>query len=97
MKEDELRKHLICNLCHKKIGETGLPLFWIVKVERWGIKLDEVQRISSLQTFLGNAKLGSIMGTDPDVAVPMMEEIELTVCEDCCIKNVCIAQLAELK
>ncbi len=37
MKERELREHATCSLCRQKIGHTGLPLFWVVRIERFGI------------------------------------------------------------
>lgn len=48
MKEKELRKHAICAMCGKKIGHTGLPLFWTVKVERWAVNMGAVRRQGGL-------------------------------------------------
>jgi hypothetical protein len=37
LKESELRKHAVCSLCKKKILANGLPFFWRVKIERFGL------------------------------------------------------------
>ena len=38
MKEAELRRYATCSLCGQKIGHTGLPLFWTVTIERFGVE-----------------------------------------------------------
>ena len=44
MKETELRKHATCFLCKEKIGHTGLPLFWRVKIERFALNIEAMKR-----------------------------------------------------
>ena len=34
MKERELRERCTCAMCGKKIGATGLPMFWPVEIKR---------------------------------------------------------------
>lgn len=87
MKEAELRKHLTCDLCNRKITATGLPLFWRVKVERFGIDAQAVQRQHGLAMHLGSPVLASIMGTDPDMAKPVMDPVTLTLCEGCALDD----------
>jgi len=83
MKENELRKHAQCSICKKGIGHTGLPLFWTVKIERIGIKMDAVRRQDGLAMMLGgNSILAQAMGADEDMT-QTMESVELTVCETC--------------
>jgi hypothetical protein len=95
MKERELRQHLICSLCGRKIGESGLPLFSIVTIVRMGIDMKAVERATGLQTFLGSPVLGMVMGPDEDMAKEMSRS-ELTVCENCnVIATMSIAALAE--
>lgn len=97
MKENELRKHAVCSICKKKIGHTGLPLFWTVKIERFGIKMDVVNRQDGLTAFLGgNAFLAQVMGTDEEMTQPVMDLVELTVCETCAMEDHAIAVLAEM-
>lgn len=83
MKEAELRNHTHCNLCHRKIGECGIPLFWRVTVERFGVDLQAVQRQDGLGQFLGSTAISGAMGPDEDMAKPMMDPVTLTVCETC--------------
>lgn len=44
MKERELRAHAVCSLCRKKIGDSGMPLFYRLTVERFGVKVDAARR-----------------------------------------------------
>lgn len=95
MNEDELRKHATCDLCKKRIGHTGLPLFWRVRIERFGIDLAAVKRQDGLGAFLGNSQLARVMGDDPVMAKPAMEAKTLTLCETCaCERGLPIAAMA---
>ncbi len=87
MNERELRQHATCSLCNKPIGRTGLPLFWRVKIERFGIDMRAVQRQTGLAMMLGNAALAGVMGPDEDMATPVMEPVTLTVCEECALEE----------
>ena len=96
MKEQELREFAICAICGEKIGHTGLPLFWRVRIRRYGMKLDAVQRQQGLTMFLGgHAELAAVMGPNEDMA-EQISEIEITVCESCATeKRLPVAALAE--
>ena len=96
MKERELRQHATCSLCRQKIGHTGLPLFWTVRIERFGVDLAAAQRQHGLGLMLGGP-LAMVMGPDEDLATPMMEPLTLTVCERCaCERDLPVAALAEV-
>lgn len=82
MKESELRKHATCTVCRKRIGHTGVPLFWRVTVERFGIDANAARRQQGLGLMLG-AELAMIMGPDEDMAQPMFPPAVATLCEDC--------------
>jgi len=84
VKEAELRKHTTCDLCHQPIGTAGIPLFWRVTFERFGLQLDAIRRQDGLTALLGgNAFLAQHMGTDESLATPIMEPNTITVCERC--------------
>ena len=97
MKRAELLQHAQCSLCHKPIGNSGLPLFWRVKIERFGVDLRAVQRQDALGVLVGNQALGAIMGPDQDMATPMQEHpTVVTVCETCSTaKDMPVAAMAE--
>lgn len=95
MKETELRKHATCSLCGSKVMAGGLPLFWRVTVERFGIDIQAATRQQGLTMTLGHAGLAAVMGPDEDMAKPMMDAVTLTVCEACCTAPTCVAALAE--
>ncbi len=95
MKEAELREVSTCSLCNKKIGASGMPFFWRVRVERYGLKMDALSRQQGLGMMLGgHGLLAQVMGPDEDIA-EKISSIEITVCEDCSTKHTCVAMLAE--
>jgi hypothetical protein len=97
VKEKELREHAICSVCHKPIGHAGLPCFWTLKIERHGILMGAVRRQDGLTALLGgSAILSQVMGPDEEMTQPLMDPLELTVCENCATgKAVYVAALAE--
>lgn len=96
MKEKELRECATCAVCGKKIGKTGMPMFWRVRIERHGIDGNAMRRQIGLEMMLGSVAIAQAMGPDEDMTTPLMEPVTFTVCEDCCTKQVCVAELAEL-
>lgn len=95
MKEAELRECTTCALCGQLIGVSGLPLFWRVTVERYGIDMHAVRRQDGLAAFMGSSHLAAVMGPDEDVARPMMEPVKLTLCEPCGMAETRVAVLSE--
>lgn len=96
MKRVELLRSARCNLCHRGIGHTKLPLFWRLRIERFGVDLRAAQRQDALGTFLGSQVLGAVMGPDEDLAKPVMDPVTVTVCEDCALdKRLPVAVMAE--
>jgi len=95
MKEAELRRHSTCCVCRKPIGHTGLPLFWRVTIERFGVDLKAVRRQDGLGALLGSSTLAAAMGTDADMAIPIGDAAVATVCETCAMTDVCVAELEE--
>ena len=98
MKEKELREAANCALCKKPIGHTGIPLFWRVRFQRYGVKIDAVKRQQGLTMMLGgHGLLAQVMGPDEDMAEKMFEN-EITVCETCATEEQWpVAALAEEK
>ncbi len=95
MKEQELRKIATCAMCGKRIGHVGVPVFWRVRIKRYGLKGDAIRRQSGLETFFdGYVALAQVMGSNEDMA-EVISSVEVTVCEDCCTKQTCVAVLAE--
>ena len=97
MKEDQLRQHTVCSVCGSKVfqGSMGLPLFWIVKVERWGLDGEACNRQQGLGMLLGGrGDLARVMGPDEDLARQVTAE-DLTVCEQCAMKPRSLFELAE--
>ncbi len=95
MKENALREIVDCGICLKPSGFTGIPLFWRITIERFGVDMAAVQRQDGLAQMLGSSQLANIMGTDADMTKPMMDPVKVTICEDCIMKPAIIAVLAE--
>ena len=84
MREKELREVADCALCGKPFGHSGMPLFWRVTVERYGVNAGAIQRQTGLTALLdGHAHLAMVMGADEEMATPFGEPIKVTVCEPC--------------
>lgn len=96
MKERDLREAAKCAACEKPFGHTGLPLFWRVTVERYGLDALAVQRQSGLEMMLGgHVALAQAMGLNEDMAKPMMEPVVITLCEKCALqKSVAVGLVA---
>ena len=87
MKEKELREAAECAICHKKILHTRLPLFWRVRIRRFGVLVDAVKRQAGLEMMMdGHVALAQIMGPNQDMA-KQMSSIEITVCEKCALEK----------
>lgn len=83
LKEKELRDAADCAACGKKVGESGLPFFYRVTIERHGVLLRNVQRQDGLAAFLGSTQLANVMGADEDMTMVVMEPKTVSVCEPC--------------
>lgn len=96
MKEKELREIAKCVMCGKGVGHTGLPLFWRIRIERYGLNMDAIQRQQGLTMSLGgHAVLAAVMGPQEDMAKKILSK-EITLCEECATeKQTVIAVLAE--
>lgn len=87
MKADELRKHSTCMLCRNRILAPGLPLFWRVTLERFGVNMAAVRRHDGLAAMLGSQALAGVMGGAEEVATPVVEPAVLTICERCALNS----------
>jgi ribosomal protein L34E len=97
MKRDELMKHAKCTHCGKGVGHTGLPLFWKVTMERFGVDMRAAQRQDGLGVAMGSHALAAVMGPDEDLAKPMQDKPHVaTLCETCVMHPIMVAALAEI-
>lgn len=63
MREDELRAHATCEICRKKLGQTGMPIFWRLKIERHGLLQAPLLRQQGLGMQIGG-RLAAVMGPE---------------------------------
>ena len=87
MKEAELRKHANCSRCKKKIGESGYPVFAVLRQKNYIINVAAVQRQTGLGLMPGHLAVGAglamHMGPDEDLAIEVPEAVDLTLCALC--------------
>lgn len=95
MKERELREAADCRVCGRKIGEAGLPLFYRIRAQLFGLDAAAVQRKQGLGMMIGGA-LAMVMGPDDDLAKEIGEAETFTVCFDCGTKETEVARLHEI-
>lgn len=93
MKEGDLQP---CGVCNKGLMHTGLPLFWKVSIERYGIDAAAVHRQVGLGMMLGSGRLATVMGPDEDMATRIGDTVDILMCEDCVLQNYPIAAIAEM-
>ncbi len=94
MKESELREVAKCVICGKGIMHSGLPLFYRVRIVRYGLKMNAIKRQQGMAEMLdGHALLAEIMGPNEDMAEQILSK-EITVCETCSVKQTSVAELA---
>lgn len=100
MRVRELREAAKCAFCGKGFMESGLPLFYRVRIQRFGVDMGAVRRQSGLEQMLGGAAaLAQVMGPNEEMAKPL-HTVEFTVCETCSLDfdrgSMPIAAMAEL-
>lgn len=84
---DELKRVAKCDLCGKGVMHTRLPFFYRLRIERFGIKMDAVQRQHGLELVTGHAAIAAVLGPNEEAAVPVMDVLEVTVCEACAMEQ----------
>lgn len=85
MKERELRHHAQCDSCGKKILSKGIPLFYVVTVERYAVDMKALQRQAGVEMMLNNnVPLAQVMGPNEDLAERISGPVKLTICEGDC-------------
>lgn len=87
LREQQVREAAICGLCEKPFGSTGLPLFWRVRMVRYGVDMGAVRAQDGLAAMLGgHAGLAQVIGPDR-VMARALENVEITVCETCAMER----------
>lgn len=95
MKERELREAANCGVCNKKIGESNLPMFMRVRVQRHALKVEAIRRQQGLGMMLGgNGLLASVMGPNEEMT-EVFHECEITVCDLCTVEHPLLMRVLE--
>lgn len=83
LNEKQLREVCKCSSCGKGVMNTGLPLFWVVKVERYGIDHSAIQRQNGLEQMMGGCvALAQVLSPGETMAKQLIDK-KLSFCEDC--------------
>jgi len=87
MDEKTLRKVCKCSSCGKGIGHTGIPLFWIVEVKRYGLLAGAIKRQTGLEMQLDNhVALAQVFSPNEKMAEKILGK-KFTFCETCMQKH----------
>lgn len=95
MKERALRAAATCTNCGEKIGKSGVPMFWRVRIQRLGLDLRALQRQSGLEMMMGSVGLARALSPDEEMTVSVAGPLTVTICEDCADKRICLLELLE--
>ncbi len=91
MKRSDIKK---CCKCNKGVMHTGLPLFWTIDIQRWGVNANAVQRQHGMEQFFGgNVALADVFGDGAPIASPINDPLKHFICEECVLSSVDMAQL----
>ncbi len=75
-----------CGICGKGVAHGNYPLFWRVRVERFGLDQSAVMRQHGLELMLGSPVLAQVMGPDPDIGKQLGQGSAL-LCEECVLSR----------
>lgn len=90
MKAGELQP---CALCGQGLMHNGLPLFWRIRLERFGVDRHAVNQAAGMETFFGGAVALARVFSDPEIATPVGEVRTILVCESCAGERTSVYQL----
>ena len=85
-----------CALCKKGVLHGGVPIFFRVTVERFGVDLRAVQREHGMELAMGSPVLAAVFSDGRPLANRMNLPGTLTVCMDCATTSACVAHLEEM-
>lgn len=83
MKEDELRTLTTCVVCHKKIGQTETPIFWVIEPISYMLDMRALQRQQGLAMHTGSAAMAGVMGPNEDMAKMLARGKKVMICQMC--------------
>lgn len=84
MKARDIKK---CCRCGCGVAKHGI-VFYTVRLQQWGLNPRGIQQTHGLEQMFGGcaagAALAAVMGSDPDIAVPLSEPgADLWICAQC--------------
>jgi hypothetical protein len=87
MKARDVKK---CCRCGHGVAKHGM-VFYTIRLQQWALDPRAIQKTHGLEQFFGGGTTGAtmagIMGTDPDIAVPLnTSSTDQWVCLDCATK-----------
>lgn len=92
MKRDDIKP---CILCGEGVLHDNNLTFYRIKLTRMIVDVGAVNRQAGLEMMVGSPAIANIMGPDEDLAQPIMEEIDVLVCEPCAYSPNLLAQIME--
>lgn len=98
--ETEIRASQVqqCGLCQQGIMHNQMPVFYVLRIQRFGVHLPGIQRTHGMEQFFGgNVQLARAMGADEVIAKSITPEGLIWICESCSTgRNGPVALIAEI-
>ena len=83
MREDELRKNAVCDICGNGIGRDWQTLFYTMNVTRYELDITALKRNAGMVEMMGGSvTLARIMGPDEEMA-HKTDRVSKTICSKC--------------
>lgn len=75
-----------CKICGKGLAHAGIPIFYQVKIQTFGLDRRAIETQRGLEMMLGDAApLARVFAPDPHIAKPVGEESTVLVCQSCAV------------
>lgn len=85
-----------CACCGKGVAHTGLPFFYRVTIERFGLDANACRRRNAMEEFFMPAPgLAEVFSTGEPLGKRFDLTARLLICETCSMNQTCVAALNE--
>jgi hypothetical protein len=91
MKQTDI-KH--CALCGQGVMHDNQLMFWRVRMQHLCVNLPAIERQHGLEMMLGgSAAIAHAMGLQEDLALPVGEELDILICQECSVLKIFVLGL----
>lgn len=84
-----------CALCRRGVMHTGMPLCYVVRVERVGFDRRAIERYDGLEKVAGHPALAAVFHDGEPLGKTLGPAIDAMVCEKCANEPYLLARIQE--